>query len=78
MKPNSEEVSGMKHGLYSKLDDSGSLPEECIVEYGDILIGKVTPIQQIGMSNKNTRTTAQFIKTWILVVLTKFGKTFTT
>jgi DNA-directed RNA polymerase II subunit RPB2 len=62
MKPNSEEVSGMKHGLYSKLDDSGSLPEECIVEYGDILIGKVTPIQQIGMSNKKYKDNSTIYK----------------
>lgn len=62
MKPNSEEVSGMKHGLYSKLDESGSLPEECIVEYGDIIIGKVTPIQQIGMSNKKYKDNSTIYK----------------
>lgn len=45
MKPDPTRVSGMRHGSYDKLNDKGYIPEETTIVDGDILIGKVTPMQ---------------------------------
>jgi len=45
MKPDRNQVSGMKHGNYDKLNEQGYVPEETEVVDGDIIIGKVSPIQ---------------------------------
>ena len=42
----------MRRGSYDKLNDAGYIPEETIVNDGDILIGKVSPIQPTENSNK--------------------------
>lgn len=62
IKPDPEKVSGMKHGSYDKLDETGKIPEEQPVEYGDIIIGKVTPIQAVGNSTKVFRDSSTIYK----------------
>jgi len=52
MKPDPSKVSGMKHGNYDKLNEKGYVPEETIIEEGDVIIGKVSPIQPVGNSTK--------------------------
>lgn len=52
MKPDPSKVAGMRHGSYDKLIDKGYVPEETKIENGDIIIGKVSPIQQVGTSGK--------------------------
>jgi DNA-directed RNA polymerase II subunit RPB2 len=52
MKPDPTKVTGIKHGSYDKLNDRGFVPEETTIVNGDIIIGKVSPIQPIGNSNK--------------------------
>jgi len=44
MKPDITKVVGMRHGSYDKLNDRGFVPEETQIVNGDIIIGKVTPI----------------------------------
>jgi DNA-directed RNA polymerase II subunit RPB2 len=52
MKPDPTKVTGMRQGSYDKLNDKGFVPEETIIENGDIILGKVSPIQQVGNSAK--------------------------
>jgi DNA-directed RNA polymerase, beta subunit/140 kD subunit len=52
MKPDPTKVKGMRHGSYDKLNDKGFIPEETVVVNNDILIGKVSPVQQSGSSQK--------------------------
>ncbi|AYV78703.1 MAG: intein-containing DNA-directed RNA polymerase subunit 2 [Edafosvirus sp.] len=52
MKPDPTKVTGMRHGSYDKLNDKGYVPEETVITNGDIIIGKVSPIQSVGNSNK--------------------------
>ena len=39
---------GIKDGNYDKLNDDGYIPEETEVVFGDIIIGKCTPIIPTG------------------------------
>jgi DNA-directed RNA polymerase II subunit RPB2 len=52
MKPDPTKVTGMRHGSYDKLNESGYVPEETEIVNGDIILAKVSPIPQIGESNK--------------------------
>ena len=52
VKPDRNRVTGMKDSNYDKLNDKGFVPEETILENGDIIIGKISPIQPTGNSNK--------------------------
>ncbi len=52
MKPDPTKVTGMRHGSYDKLNDRGFVPEETQIVNGDIIIGKVSPIQPSGNNNK--------------------------
>jgi len=46
MKPDSLKVSGMMDpSCYNKLNDKGYVPEETVIYNGDVIIGKVSPIQ---------------------------------
>ena len=45
MKPDPNRVSGMKKVNYEKLNSKGYVEEETIIENGDVIIGKVSPIQ---------------------------------
>jgi len=54
IKPDKNQVSGMSdYDKYNKLNDEGYVPEETVVEDGDILIGKVTPIEPSGSGGKS-------------------------
>ena len=52
MKPIPDEVTGLRHGSYDKLNDKGYVPEETTVYNGDIIMAKLTPIQPVEGSNK--------------------------
>jgi DNA-directed RNA polymerase II subunit RPB2 len=43
-KPDKNIVSGLKGDNYDKLNSSGYAPEETIIENGDVIIGKVSPL----------------------------------
>ena len=49
-KPDPTKVIGMRHGSYEKLNDKGYVPEETVIVNGDIIIGKMTPIQDVAGS----------------------------
>jgi DNA-directed RNA polymerase II subunit RPB2 len=51
-KPDSTKTKGMKFGNYSKVNSKGVIPENTLVENGDIIIAKVTPIKE----NRNDHT----------------------
>ena len=51
-RPDPQKTKGMKFGNYEKLDKNGLMPENTLVENGDIIIGKVIPIRE----NKNDHT----------------------
>jgi DNA-directed RNA polymerase beta subunit/intein/homing endonuclease len=48
VKPDPESVIGMKQASYDKLNELGYVPEETEVVKGDIILGKISPIQPIG------------------------------
>ena len=52
LKPDRNKVTGMKQGNYDKLNEKGFVPEETIIKNGDMIIGKVSPIQPTGNNNK--------------------------
>lgn len=52
MKPDFEQVSGMRYGVYDKLNEKGYVPEETTVNNGDVIIGKVTPLLPTEGNNK--------------------------
>jgi hypothetical protein len=62
MKPDSSKVIGMRHGSYDKLNDKGYVPLETVIQNDDIIIGKVTPIQNIGNSNKEFKDASEVYK----------------
>lgn len=62
MKPDSTKVVGMRHGSYDKLNDKGYVPLETIINNDDIIIGKVTPIQNVGNSNKEFKDASEVYK----------------
>jgi DNA-directed RNA polymerase II subunit RPB2 len=45
MKPDPTKTTGMKDGNYDKLNEKGFVPEETLIRNGDVIIGKVSPIQ---------------------------------
>lgn len=52
VKPDPNTVIGMKQASYDKLNELGYVPEETEVQKGDIILGKITPIQPIGDGGK--------------------------
>jgi DNA-directed RNA polymerase beta subunit len=46
------QVTGLKQGNFSKLNEQGFAPEETMIINNDIIIGKVSPIQPTGNNNK--------------------------
>jgi hypothetical protein len=52
MKPDPTKTTGIRQGSYDKLNESGYVPEETVIVNGDIILSKVSPIPQIGDSNK--------------------------
>lgn len=51
-KPDPNTTSGMKDYNYDKLNEYGYVEEETIIENGDVILGKVTPVQSNQQSNK--------------------------
>jgi DNA-directed RNA polymerase II subunit RPB2 len=51
-KPDPNKVTSMKQANYNKLNDKGFAPEETEISNGDIIIGKVSPIQPTGEDSK--------------------------
>jgi intein/homing endonuclease len=51
-KPDPTKTKGMKFGNYNKVNSKGVIPENTLVENGDIIIAKVTPIKE----NRNDHT----------------------
>lgn len=62
MKPDPNKVIGMRMGSYDKLNDKGFVPEETVLVNGDIILGKVTPIQDIAGSNKQFKDNSEVYK----------------
>jgi len=53
MKPDRNKVTGMMDlNFYNKLNDKGYVPEETVITNGDVIIGKVSPIQASSSTNK--------------------------
>ena len=52
MKPIPDKTIGTKTGSYDKLNEHGYVPEETIITNGDVILGKVTPINDIGNTGK--------------------------
>ncbi len=71
MKPDPTKVTGMRHGSYDKLNDRGFVPEETKIENGDIIIGKVSPIQPVGNSNKTFKDSSEVYRSHVPGVIDK-------
>lgn len=71
MKPDPTKVKDMKPGSYEKLDDNGLAPEETYIVNGDIIIGKVSPIQPSGTNNKAFKDNSEVYKSHIPGVIDK-------
>lgn len=71
IKPDPTKVTGMRHGSYEKLNDKGYVPEETKIENGDIIIGKVSPIQPIGNSNKTFKDNSEVYRGHASAVIDK-------
>lgn len=62
MKPDQTKLTGTRHAVYDKLNDKGYVPEETLIENGDVIIGKVTPIQPAPGSNKCYKDSSEIYK----------------
>lgn len=62
MKPDITKLTGTRHAVYDKLNDKGYVPEETHIENGDVIIGKVTPIQPAPGSNKCFKDSSEIYK----------------
>ena len=62
MKPDITKLTGTRHAVYDKLNDKGYVPEETVIENGDVIIGKVTPIQPAPGSNKIFKDSSEIYK----------------
>lgn len=62
MKPDQTKLTGARHAVYDKLNDKGYVPEETYIENGDVIIGKVTPIQPAPGSNKCFKDSSEIYK----------------
>jgi hypothetical protein len=62
MKPDPTKVVGIRPGSYDKLNDKGYIPEETVIQNGDIILGKVTPIHDVGDSNKQFKDSSEVYK----------------
>ena len=65
IKPDKSKVAGMRYGSYDKLNEKGYAPEETRVENGDIILGKVSPIQQTGNSNYTFKDSSEAYKSGV-------------
>ena len=61
-KPDPTKVAGLRIGSYDKLNDKGFAPEETVVVNGDIILGKISPIQPTGNSTKTHKDSSETYK----------------
>jgi DNA-directed RNA polymerase beta subunit len=61
-KPDPTKVTGLRHGSYDKLNDKGYAPEETPIVNGDIILGKISPIQPVGTSTKTFKDSSETYK----------------
>ena len=71
LKPDLATLIGSRHANYDKLSDKGFVPEETVIENGDVIIGKVTPIQQIAGSNKHFKDSSTIYKSHETAIVDK-------
>ncbi len=71
MKPDTTKLAGTRHAVYDKLNDKGYVPEETTVENGDVIIGKVTPIQPAPGSNKCFKDSSEIYKSQETAIIDK-------
>lgn len=64
-KPDPSKVTGMKDANYDKLNNKGFVPEETKIENGDILIGKISPVQPTGSSNRLFKDDSLYFKSGV-------------
>jgi DNA-directed RNA polymerase II subunit RPB2 len=69
LKPDRNKVTGMKQGNYDKLNEKGFIPEETEINNGDIIIGKVSPIQPTGNNNKVYKDNSEIFKSNVTGVI---------
>lgn len=62
MKPDPDKIIGSRSANYEKLNEKGYVPEETEINKDDIIIGKVTPVQPTGNSNKVLRDSSEMYK----------------
>lgn len=62
MKPDQSKLAGTRHAVYDKLNEKGYVSEETLVVNGDVIIGKVTPIQPAPGSNKCYKDSSEIYK----------------
>ena len=65
IKPDRNKVAGMRHGTYDKLNEFGYAPVETKLEHGDIILGKVSPIQPVGTGNKTFKDNSEVYKSYL-------------
>ena len=66
MKPDRNKVSGMMdENYYNKLNDKGYVPEETVITNGDVIIGKVSPIQAGSNTNKLYKDESEIYKSTV-------------
>jgi len=61
-KPDKNKVADIKQGNYSKLNEKGFAPEETEITNEDFIIGKISPIQPTGDSNKVYKDNSEIFK----------------
>jgi DNA-directed RNA polymerase II subunit RPB2 len=71
IKPDRSQVTGMKHGTYDKLNEKGYAPEGTVLVNSDIIMGKVSPIQPVGNSNKVFKDNSTYYKSFIPGIVDK-------
>jgi DNA-directed RNA polymerase beta subunit len=73
VKPDPELVTGMNESSYEKLNEQGFVPEETEIYNGDVILGKVTPINNTGMttSNKKYKDSSEVYKSYVSGVVDK-------
>jgi DNA-directed RNA polymerase beta subunit len=62
IKPDVSQVTGIKHGTYDGVNEQGYAPEETVLNNGDIILAKLSPIQPTGPSKKIFKDSSVFYK----------------
>jgi DNA-directed RNA polymerase II subunit RPB2 len=66
MKPDRNKVTGMMDSnYYNKLNEKGYVPEETVITNGDVIIGKVAPIQSGSNTNKLYKDESEIYKSTV-------------